>query len=315
MRKYVLAILLLGVTILLSGQQGCQRGGSSDVGTGPFVGGNDGLSIAFLEDAPPLSGNFQGDEIPLEVELINNGEKEIVANTAVVNLIGTINGKAFTLSKSGNQKNTALIDRIRDSSDVPDTDFVDLGTATLKDSEPIGPSWSPNIRAQVCYPYTTKVQIDDLCIPGERDEVGRVECEIDNAENLVDNGDVSGAPVQVTSVVESRTGTGIRIRLDIENQGNGEVIAVSNTCDDAVNVASGKRDLITVSVPGFECTFRGGESSEGVIELRSNKGRLRCSKDVGGTGRAYLDRFTATLTYNYVEETGKTVLIQNKNDF
>tara|TARA_Y100000034_G_C6880167_1_gene403190 strand:- start:685 stop:1617 length:933 start_codon:yes stop_codon:yes gene_type:complete len=310
-------MLLIGVVGLLSGQQGCQRSGSGDteIGTGPFVGGNDGLSIAFVEDAPPLGGNFQGEAIDIEVDLTNNGETDVATSAAVINLIGTVTGNSFTLTQTGAVMNTGLIERIRDSSDVADSDFVDLGTATLTDAN-IGPSWSPNIRAQVCYPYTTDVQIDDLCIPGQRNEAGSVECEIDNAENLVDKGDVSGAPVQVTSVVESRTGDGIRVRLDIENQGNGEVIATTHACNNAVNVPTANRDLVRVSVPGFSCTFKTEETdSAGTIELRNGKGRLRCTKPVSAAGRAYLDRFSATLTYNYVEETGKTISIQNSAAF
>ncbi|MAG52979.1 MAG: hypothetical protein CMH62_03385 [Nanoarchaeota archaeon] len=314
MRKSIFVVLLIGVVFLLSGQQSCDRtGGDTAVGEGPYVGGNDGVSIAFLDDAPPLSGNFQGDPIAIEVELTNNGETRLVANTAVVNLIGTIVGGAFTLTDTdATASNVGLIDRVRDSGDIADSDFVVLGTATLKDSESIGPSWSPNLRAQVCYPYETNVQIDDLCIPGARNEVGTIECEIDNSENLVDSGDVSAAPVQVTSVVETRTGTGIRVRLDIENQGNGDVISVGNTCDNAVNVPLVNRDLVTVNVPGYDCVFRGATGDTGQVELRSNKGRLRCTKDTGGTGRAYEDRFVATLTYNYVEEASKTILIQSK---
>ena len=313
MRKYFLVVLLLAVTLMISGQQGCTTGGSDNVGEGPYVGGNDGLEIIFLNDAPPLSGNFQGDPVPLEVELINHGETEIASGVAVVNLIGTVMGGAFTLTNTaGQQSNVGLIDRIRDSADVPDSDFVNLGTATLKDSEPIGPSWSPNIRAQVCYPYSTSLQIDDLCIPGERSETGTVECEIDSAENLVDKGDVSGAPVTVTSLVEGRTGTGVRVTLDIENVGGGTV--VNAPCSDATNVALENRDSVTVAVPsGYSCLFSDGTSgTTGTVKLRSNKGRLRCTNDIGGTGRSYTDRFTATLTYNYVEETGKTVLIQSQ---
>jgi len=313
MRKYFLVVLLLAVTLLISGQQGCTTGGSDNAGAGPYVGGNDGLEIAFLDDAPPLSGNFQGDPIPLEVELINHGETEIASGAAVVNLIGTVMGGAFTLTNTaGQQSNLGIIDRVRDSSDVPDSDFVSLGTAILKDSEPIGPSWSPNVRAQVCYPYSTSLQIDDLCIPGERSETGTVECEIDSAENLIDKGDVSGAPVTVTSLVEGRTGTGVRITLDVENAGGGTVINVP--CSTSTNVALDNRDLVTVTVPtGYSCLFSDGSSgSTGTVKLRSNKGRLRCTDDIGGTGRSYTDRFTATLTYNYVEETGKTVLIQSQ---
>jgi hypothetical protein len=313
MRKYFLVVLMLAVTLMISGQQGCDRTSSEDVGEGPYVGGNDGLEIAFLDDAPPLSGNFQGDSIPLELELTNHGETEIAAGVAVINLIGTVMGGAFDLSDSdGQAANVGIIDRIRDSGDVSDSDFVNLGTAILKDSEPIGPSWSPNLRAQVCYPYSTSLQVDTLCIPGARSEAGTVECEVDSAENLLEKGDVSGAPITVTSLVEGRTGTGIRVTLDIENVGGGTV--VTTACTNSVNVPLGSRDLVTVDVPsGYSCLFSDGQSgTSGTVKLRSNKGRLRCTNAIGGNGRSYTDRFTATLTYNYVEETGKTILIQSQ---
>jgi len=313
MRKYFLVVLLLVVTIMISGQQGCDRTGDGEVGEGPYVGGNDGLEIAFLDDAPSLSGNFQGIAIPLEVELTNYGETEIPSGSAVVNLIGTIMGGAFTLSDTdGTVSNLGIIDKIRDSSDISDSDFVNLGTAILKDSEPIGPSWSPNVRSQVCYPYSTSLQIDDLCIPGSRSETGVVECEIDSAENLIDRGDVSGAPITVSNLVEGRTGDGIRVTLDIENTGGGTVI--TNTCDNAVNVPLENRDLVTVDVPsGYECLFSDGTSGvTGTVKLRSNKGRLRCTNQIGGTGRAYLDRLVATLTYKYVETTSKAITIENE---
>ncbi len=312
MRKSIFTIILLAVTLVLSGQQGCERTTDSDT-AGPYIGGTEGLSIAFLDDAPPLSGNFQGDPIPLEVELVNNGETNVETNSAVVNLIGTVMGGAFDLTVTNGQvSNTGPIDRIRNAGDVPSSDFVNLGSARLKDTEPIGPSWSPNVRAQVCYPYSTSLQIGNLCIPGDRRETGTVECEIDNAENLVNKGDVSGAPVVVTSVMESRTGTGVRVRLDIENVGGGSIINLP--CTTAVNAPVDNRDVISVSVPaGYSCLFSDGTSgNSGTVKLRTNKGRLICTKDIGGTGKSYLDRFTATLTYNYVEEASKTILIQSR---
>jgi hypothetical protein len=316
MRRYFLVMLLLVVTVLLSGQQGCQTGGGDSVGEGPYVGGNDGLSIAFLDDAPPLGGNFQGDPIPVEVELTNNGETQIDSSAAVVRLMGTAVSKAFKLSKSGSSSNVGIIERINDPGDIPDSDFVDLGSITLQDSEKIGPSWSPNIRAQVCYPYETNVQIDDLCIPGSRNEIGTVECEVDNSENLIGKGDVSAGPIQVTNLVESRTGEGIRVRMDIENQGSGDVVTVPCTTN-TINVPTGSKNIVTVEVPNnYECIFKDGTKSVGNVELRNGLGRLRCtSKLSGNTGRSYYDRFTATLTYNYVEEIGRTVLIQSRTNF
>ncbi len=312
MRKYVFGVLILIVVLLISGPTGCQT--TKESGAGPYVGGNDGLSIAFLDDAPTLSGNFQGEQIPLEVELINNGEQEIANGVAVVNLIGSIMGSSFTRSiDAGSVSNTGAIEKITDTTDVPDSAFVNIGNVILKDSEPIGPSWSPNIRVQVCYPYATYLQIDDLCIPGVRGETGTVECEIDNSKNLVNTGDVSGAPVQISSLVETKTGEGIRVRMDIENQGGGTVVKTGKPCNQATTVALEDKNLVNVAVPGgYSCVFKEGTGNVGVVELRDGMGRLRCTKPLTTSGRSYLDRFTATLTYNYVEETGKVITIQSK---
>ncbi|MBU2639206.1 MAG: hypothetical protein KKG75_00700 [Nanoarchaeota archaeon] len=310
MRKYALGVVLLIVVLLVSGQEGCQTGGET-VGTGPYVGGNDGLSIVFLEDAPPASGNFQGESIPLEVELTNNGEKEIATGSAYIKLIGAITSNSFTTTKT-TATNTGAISAIRDASDVSDNDFVNLGTATLNDA--IGASWSPLIKAQLCYPYETNIQIDNLCVPGDNRETGTKECEIDSAKNLVAKGDVSAAPVQVTSIVESRASDGIRITMDIENQGNGYVLDPSKTCDSVTGVVDREDYVVVVNIPGDVWTCNYKDAAAKTVELRDNSGRLRCSKSIGGTGRAYNDRFVATLSYKYVDTVSKSIVIETNSN-
>ena len=310
MRKYALGVVILIAVLLVSGQEGCQTGDKT-AGEGPYVGGNDGLSVLFLEDAPPASGNFQGESIPLEVELTNNGEKEVAANSAYVKLIGAATSNSFTATKVSAQ-NTVAIAAIREASDVADSDFVDMGTATLKDA--IGASWSPLIKAQLCYPYETYVQIDNLCIPGDNRETGTKECEIDSAENLVGKGDVSAAPVQVTSIVESRASEGIRITMDIANQGNGYVLDPSKTCDSVTGVVERDDYAVVVNIPGDGWTCNYKDAATKTVELRDNSGRLRCSKPIGGTGRAYNDRFVATLSYKYVDTVSKSIVIETNNN-
>ena len=314
MRKYALGILILAVTLLLSGQEGCDRGG--DVSTeGPYVGGTEGLVISFLDDAPPATGNFQGEDFNLEVELTNYGEDEVVAQTAGVSLIGAITGPSFTKTlptgaQSGQTQfsNSGAILGITDKDDVADSDFVDLGKAKLSDAS--GVSYSPLVKAQVCYPYRTFVQVDNLCIPGDNRE-SNPECSIDSAANLVDAGDVSAGPIQITSVIESRTADGIRVRLDIENKGNGIVFNQQKSCADASGVIDSDDKIVVVEVlggTGWTCNYK--DATLKTVELRDGVGRLRCNKDIGGTGRAYIDRFIATISYKYVDTTSKSITIQ-----
>jgi hypothetical protein len=314
MRKIFLSIMLLLVVGLLSGQQGCESGGEITDSTGPYVGGREGLVMEFLNDAPPSSGNFQGDAIPMEVELINFGGEEVKSGTAEVKLVGAIISNSFEIlpetSRTTAVKNSIDILDVTDASDIPDSDFVTLGTTKLKDS--IGVSWSPVVKTQLCYPYKTYVQISNLCIPGNTRETNS-DCEVDGADNLVNTGDVSGAPLQVTSIVESRTSAGVRIRVDIENQGNGYVLDTNKPCAGVSGVVANTDQKVKVIIEGsgvWDCNS--GTDNLATVELRDGKGRLRCQKATGTTGRAYLDVLAATLSYNYVDTASKSIVIQTQ---
>jgi len=90
--KIVLLVLIASVVFIA----GCVQG--DDLVTGPFVGGTNGLTIGFGQDAPPdrvFDNNEEDFDIIIEVE--NVGEFDIPEDKVIVTLSG-IDVRDFGLS-------------------------------------------------------------------------------------------------------------------------------------------------------------------------------------------------------------------------
>ncbi|MBI2106091.1 hypothetical protein HYT56_04615 [Candidatus Woesearchaeota archaeon] len=306
MKKKRYVILFIIVSLFLIVGQSCER---KDEKTGVFLGGKDGLSVGFVDDAPPISGIFQNEAFPIDVELINKGETEIGEGAAVIYLTGALFSSGAVQTEKQQESNDAFISFLEESEQarVEDSLVVPLGKATYKGTI-LGDSVPLDVRAAVCYPYETRVQVDDFCIPStSRQATGQNDCEIVSTTNIIKENDNSGAPVHVTSLREQEGPDFVRVTLDINNVGTGDVI----------NPGTCKRDLqredldkVKVKMPGnFACTFRDGESNEGIVELRSGHAVLRCKRNVNNPGSAFKETIGITLSYNYQREVSKTVTV------
>jgi len=302
-------LLLLAVLVVLVSGATCERGGGKTTSQGPFIGGTEGLQISFIDDAPPSSGIFEGESFPVEVELVNMGENEVGEGDAKIYLVGTVTGSSFKRDKDSAVSDIELF-AIEEGTEgsIEDSTIVSLGNTIYQPSPPMtGPTYSFNVKAQVCYPYRTKVQLDNFCVPSdERTPVGNEECGIDSTVNLIEKGDNSAGPLQVTSFTESK-GTGyVKLRIDVNNQGTGEV----TPCGE--NVPLEDRDKIRVTLPqDVECSEL-GDSNEGEVKLRDGHAVLRCTRNVNNQGPAYSDRFAMSLAYDYMQETIKQVTVNKK---
>ncbi len=297
-------ILILAVLVVLVSGAACERGEKGVDTKGPFVGGYDGLLISFLDDAPPSSGIFEKEAFPIEVELVNQGETAMGDGAANVKLIGAVTSDSFSRTKEKVSNEGEIFPVEVDAPDSFDSILVSLGDATYQPSPAmVEPSYTFNVVAQVCYPYRTKVQLDNFCVPSEkRNPVGTQECEVDSKANLIETGDNSAGPVQITSFTQSRGVGYVKVRIDINNQGGGEV----------VNCGNDERDIIGINLPqGVECSELNGNSGD--VKLRDGHAVLHCKKDIKNAGPAYLDRFPMTLVYDYMQEVTKAVTV-NKAD-
>jgi hypothetical protein len=329
-RRYIIFLVLVGV--MLVSAQSCAKGGGTAT-AGPFVGGTDGLTFRFLDDAPPAEDNFAGEPVGIEVEVTNLGENTVGANSAEVRLVGSVLSGLFSLysdlaattpvadKQAYVARNTAILEGIQKESDFTDTETVTVGS--VKVSQLGTPSYTVDVTAQLCYPYQTRLQVDDLCIPSEKEraQVGTPKCDIVREENIVDTGDNSGAPVQVTSVTERKQVVngvaGLALNIEISNKGGGQVVKDSIAC--ATSIETNNKDKVLVELDNnYQCTF-GETKSEGVpqgkvqgyVVLRDGVGRLRCTRPAPNQGPAYTERFTVVLGYKYIQEMSKSVKIEN----
>jgi len=299
--KKISIVLLIIFTVLLVSGQGCER--TINGGNGVFIGGKEGVVAEFVEDAPSVTGNFQNEAFPIEIKLINKGETEIGKNSVNVYLIGALYSSAALTSSKKEGNNDDFIAAIEES--IEDSAIITMGdvkyTGTI-----FGENVPLDVSAAVCYPYETRVQINDFCIPSSvKRSIDEDECSIDSAQNIISNGDNSGAPVQVSSLREDSGPNYIRVTLDINNVGNGDVI---NACKR--DIIRDEMNTVKVTMPtNFKCTFKEGESNAGSVELRTGHAALRCRRDVTNSGNAYEEPVVITLSYNYRQEVSKSITI------
>lgn len=302
MRNYLLFLALI-LIIIISGCQPTNDGTK----TGTFIGGAEGVSIEFLNLAPP--GEFsQDDNVRLKVLLTNKGETKVQTGNAKVRIfgitvenfgltddykstLGPLEGEGEFTAEGGEQE----IDfgQIRYTPDI-----INQETFTL--------------RARLCYPYQT-IAKTDVCVQSliTQESEGEV-CSLDD-EKIVE-GSVSGAPVQVTSITEQTRGNDqVRFDIKIENQGLGEVFSIEDKCedldDDFIRFDSKEKIKVKIRSPvDVKCGFRTGEpSSEGVITLdEGGVATLSCWKDVE---EPVVDKLDIQLDYLYRDQVTKDIKI------
>lgn len=299
--------MVLVAVILVSGQ-GCEK---EKKGEGVFLGGKSGLVAEFLDDAPSLSGNFQKEEFPMYLELINKGETEVAQGAAHIYLTGALYGSNVVRTTLANQQTTndVMIAPIEEGEGgiVEDSIVMSLETASYE-GEILADSVPLDVRASVCYPYQTKIQVDNFCIPSTtRRATGTQECEIDSTKNILETNANSGAPVHITSLREQEGPDFVRVTLDINNVGSGEV--VGGAC--ARDIERSNLNEVTVTMPNnFGCTFKDSpDTYKGVVELRGGHGVLRCKREINNPGNAFKESLGITLDYNYMQEVSKTITV------
>lgn len=206
-------------------------GGSGDVPGGapttPFIGGNKGLEIGFLDDLPPKEVT-DGGFLPFQaiVKLKNVGEFDLKRNQVSVNLIG-IDPRDFGVNP------TDLKNRIPEDDPSPrqrDAEGNIIEATETFVTFPASGSFNFNgdivgnsvfiFRADVCYRYQTKA-LSEICV----------------LENLIDTTDdticdasgtkpisSSGSPIQVNRFRETVVGKDkIQFSFDIVHSGPGSI--------------------------------------------------------------------------------------------
>lgn len=310
--------MLLGMTLLLTA---CANGDDNQQ-TQTFIGGNNGLDIEFVTDAPPESVADRGQQpFDVIVQLTNLGESDVAGEDVLVTLEGfppSDFGKSVgDMSKNASQTIERRYrvpgeDRVIEGAPV----FVEFEDFVFDDSAP-GDLEYP-IRANVCYAYETRAS-SRLCISENLNRPG--ENEVCNPSQTTSPSN-SGAPVQVTELAQSPGGSEtIRFSFTIENMNpeTGRVYRTDSQCDS--DFRSSNRVFVAIS--GLESTgeiscsgLREGTASSGYTSLSDGRStEVHCSLNVPEINRNNrVENFIINIGYDYRESIRQDINVRYSLD-
>lgn len=301
MRKaFIVLVLLLAA---------CTQDSGPSAGT-PFIGGSQGLQISFEPDAPPAEV-YDGASFPFDVvvKVENRGEFPVSSDKMFVELLGF---DARQFGKPSNQlikgPEDSLDARYKDSTgsvqeSVPS--YVSFTSLNYVDVIP-GSELQFPLRARACYLYGT-IATTKLCA---RENVlnprGEGICEV-AADKEVFN---SGAPVQVSSMVESARGVNkIGFTFKVTHVGTGHIYEKGHLCDTATRDFEDKVFVeVSSPVPGLDCT--GLQGASGYTTLYGGSKTITCTQTLPEP-RDFEFPVTITLTYDYEEAITTNVVVKH----
>ncbi len=304
--KYYSLFLALVLIIILSGASGCQTTTTTPK-TGTFIGGTDGVSVSFVNLAPPSSFT-QTDSARLKVLLTNKGETPIQTGNAKVRIFGiTVANFGLTDAYKSTLGPLEAEGEFTATGGEQEIDFGQIHyTPDIINQETF------TIRARLCYPYQT-IAKTDVCIQSLITQESQGEICTLTDEKVVE-GSVSAAPIQITSILEQTRGNDqVRFDIKIENKGTGELFSIEDKCedldDDFIRFDSKNKIKVKIRSPiDVKCGFRTGEpSSEGVVTLdETGVATLSCWKNVD---EPVVDKLDIQLDYLYRDQVTKDITI------
>lgn len=302
MRLSKLLIFMFIISVILVA--GCKQDNKKPLG--PFRGGINGVDVSFLPTSPTSEFN-KGDNIPVKVLLKNKGEYDLAEGEAFVKILG-IHHATFGLSDQYKAA-TGKILGVSEARVEGGEQQVDMGTINY--NQDIINFEEFDLRANICYPYATVTQLN-ACISSTILEQGKAQktCSIEGEK--IGKGDVSSAPVQVTSITEKFRGSDqLWFDIVIENKGKGTVYRPLVLCGDLDDAARrlDAENLLDVKIPeDIQCAFLEQTSSSGQVRLSAGKALLRCSRNVKDTS-IFEQKIRIELRYKYLDSTTKHIKI------
>jgi hypothetical protein len=284
-KKFLLPILFISLLMITS----CKQGDKTPVTKGAFIGGTQGVTAnfeAFGVEENGVYSIFDTETFPIEVTLNNKGEYELQPNDIVITLLGPSQSE-FSGIASWDKKNQDTIDKISDLVPTGGEETVTFGEDVKYTNTATGTTnriWFANID----YNYKTVSLVPEVCLKEDlRDK--RV-CTVKESKKFF----VSGAPVQVDSILEDTAGKGIiALRFKISNKGSGKITKVGE------DFGVSERLTYSLDDADWECKS-GGKVNE--ARLIDGQAEVVCKlKNALSTGHLSTKQVKLTLDYKYRE--------------
>lgn len=279
-----------------------------------YVGGLDGLSIQFEEEAPPLEV-FDNSEaaFPIAIQIKNEGEYTVKSGGIVASLSG-INQNDFSLASLHKKSNFDFDRKYSDREGATNT--LEFGDAKYKID--LSSDLTTKIVADVCYDYRT-VGAAAICLKKDTRQYKAADaCLINNDQIVFEN---SGAPIQITEIRESSSGAN-RIKLDftIENKKDGGFYKLGTFKDKCIPSSDEARKaenyvFVEVNDPAkrlnFKCSAL-GDDNKGETKLFDNKKQVSCTLDTNSLqDTAFEQLIDITVDYAYRGAISQDITIKN----
>lgn len=308
MKKSLFSLLII---LLLAG---CAPNDSSPTKSSTFVGGSEGITIEFLQNAPP-SEVFDNNTFPFDVsvKLENEGEFDVPKEKVKVKLVG-IDPRAFNNPPAVLQPDEDL-----EGTQIDPNGRVIPGTVTYVTFPNLSftgnlPGNTPFIiRTDLCYNYGTKAQAK-FCIREDLQSIRESVCEVTGSKPIVS----SGSPVQIENFEQNPAGKRkIEFSFDIQHRNTGLISKKDTNCDEDRS----KRNRVFVKVdtddltPGLSCSgFEGGGGTEGFVHLFNGASRnIRCTQDVSNTTGDFEKLVNIELNFDYEDFTATNLLVKDSD--
>ena len=252
--------------------------------------GSNGILVEFDKDAPP-STNFLNEPIEVIIKLTNRGAIALSSGEVKARLKGVAATEIFRPStkESGNKEELLAAEL------SPTVSEVQLGPITYSPEKMFSAEYRPEIEAEVCFPYSTKVNANNFWISDKQDDLSK---------GSISGSDNSDAPVHVSGLEEFKATDKVRFQFTVENVGKGKVV-------DACFPEEKSEEKVRVNIlepRGVNCETLAGSSGE--IKLIEGKKLVRCTTDAPA-GESYQTPLVMELEYNYDIGLSKVITVKN----
>lgn len=319
----IVIILFIGVIFFSgctdnNGSEGELRPSLEEVeeDTSLYVGGNKGLVVSFYSNKPPSElRRFLPFEVSFKLE--NKGEYIISdINRRIRVFISGISPFTYGLletHKSPFGEDLQGVHKIGNTV-VPGgiTEVTFYSTGYRGPAVPEGGKWEQILNGRVCYPYQTEV-VSNVCLKSNiyKDSIGSSVCSIIGSKEFEN----SGAPIQVTKVEATPTGTNkIAFRITIKNEGNNYPYlgAISN-CED-LGIGDVDRIILSNMECGnlnLKCISGCSSQSGGIIMLYNGEAIITIEGEIPSTSPSieYEEMLVLRFSYNYFEDLSKRISV------
>ena|GEM_PF-2544066 len=319
MKKILFVLPFIILAIALSGCKPAQKAENVSTSTAAYLGGEAGLEISFLANAPPKTvydKPADGTENPFDIsiKLENKGEYTIPAGKYKVTLSG-IEPTAFKKTQPNFRDMTStdeLIKKRRSAgAEIPGT-FTIVTVSQLAYQSPVSGQIGPfNLRASACYEYQSESS-SNICVL--KDLLGTTRqqgiCKPTEKKN-VEN---SGAPVGVENLEQSVTGKdNIAFTFAVKHKG-GEKNLVFKNEDQSCKVGDMTRQNkvgVKVMLGETDITSSCSGITGGVATIYGEGGaQVRCTQTLASDRGDYVQPVKIVLTYDYMQYVDQEITVR-----